>query len=206
MSDSDAQSSGATPDKRPTNHRQYFLIAAAVGAVVIIALLFTLGGQHTTTPPTPSLTSPALVAPPISESESPTTTAQPSDEPQQAASESASSEAAAVTSEPLVTDSTTPAVKPADATPVDHAIIPADHSGPPWALNLISLSTPEHTPELISQIKALGFNPEVVEVNIDGRHWFRVRIKGFATISAARQAGQTFANDKKYPAPWIGGY
>lgn len=204
MSDSDAQSSGVTPDKHPINHRQYFLVAAAVGAVVIIALLFTLRGQHTTTPPAPSLTSPALVEPPISESESAITTPAPSEQ-QPEASEAASSEPEAVTAE-LPTSDTAPTIKPADVTPVDHGIIPADHSGPPWALNLISLSTPEHIPELIRQIKALGFNPEMVEVIIDGRHWFRVRIEGFATISAARQAGQTFVNDKTYPAPWIGGY
>jgi len=205
MSDSDTQPSGVNPDKRPANHRQLFFVAAAVGAVVIIALLFTPGGQHTTTPPTPSPASPALVEPTTSASESPTTT-QPSDEPQPAANEPASSEPATVTTEPLVTGSAAAAVKPTNAQSVDHAIIPADHSGPPWALNLISLSTPEHVPQLIRQIKALGFNPEMVEVIIDGRHWYRVRIKGFATISAARQAGQTFVNDEKFSAPWIGGY
>lgn len=90
--------------------------------------------------------------------------------------------------------------------PTDHAIIPNDHSGPPWALNLMSLSKTDNMADAVRDISAMGFTPEVTGVLIDGRHWYRIRIKGFQTLTAARQAGQPFINNKEYHTLWIGGY
>ncbi|WP_240924002.1 SPOR domain-containing protein [Mariprofundus ferrooxydans] len=165
-----------------------YLLAALIGAVAIFALLLMFGS-----PDKPAAPKPADIL------QSPSAPAAVVTDPEPASKEPAP-----------VSGDTKPEAEPrpieTESQPVDHAIIPADHSGPPWALNLMSLSNLNDKPEHLDQITALGYTPEVIEVNIDGRHWLRLRIKGFATIAAARKAGEQFIDNKEYRTLWIGGY
>jgi len=186
MSDSDRSSSEAAP-ARSVSSTPLYLLAALIGAVAIFALLLMFGS-----PDKPTALKPADIF-------QPSAPAAVVAEPERASKKPAP-----------VSGVTKPEAEPrpieTKLQPVDNAIIPADHSGPPWTLNLMSLSNLNGKPEHLDEITALGYTPEVVEVNIDGRHWLRLRIKGFATIAAARKAGEQFIDNKEYRTLWVGGY
>lgn len=189
MSDSDHSSSEAAAPARSASSTPLYLLAALIGAVAIFALLLIFGS-----PDKPPALKPADIF------QSPSAPAAVVAEPEPAIKEPT----------PVMSEVTKPEPEPrpieTKSQPVDNAIIPADHSGPPWTLNLMSLSNLNNKPEHLDEITALGYTPEVVEVNIDGRHWLRLRIKGFATIAAARKAGEQFIDNKEYRTLWVGGY
>jgi len=193
MSDSDAP---APEQPESQNSVWLYLIAALVGTAAIIVLYFSFQGEQAVKPAamTPS--------PKVQHSNEP---ARPEMKAASLPTKEESSEPEHTASEPVIDESKS-AANVGSPEPVDNAIIPADHKGPPWALNLISLSTPDHAMEHLAEIEASGFKPEVVEVLIDGRHWFRVRIKGFATITAAKKMGEGFAGNREYRTLWVGGY
>jgi len=188
MSDSDHSSSGDAPAKSARSAPLY-LVAAIIGAVAIFVFFLIFGSQSK-----PAAVKPAAIVQPAAMPAAAVAEPEPVIE-----------EPAAI--EPEVAEPAGEAL-PIEAEPqsVDSAIIPADHSGPPWALNLMSLANPDGTSGYLDEIIALGYTPEAVEVNIDGQHWLRVRIKGFPTITAARKAGRHFLGNKDYRTLWIGGY
>lgn len=192
MSDSDSPSSGG-PGKAAAKHPGGSrLLVAGIGIAAAIALFVILSGQHSNKQ-TPVLINPQPVISQTSETvdDDAPTVVREKPQPIKLTAVAVAPEAESASPEPLT---------------VDHAIIPADHSGPPWALNLMSLSNLNGKPEHLDEITALGYTPEVIEVNIDGRHWLRLRIKGFATIAAARKAGEKFIDNKEYRTLWVGGY
>ena len=209
MFNSDHSSSGTAPEK-PASATPLYLLAVLIGAVAVFAFFLIFGSHSKKT----GLVKPAAIVQPAIAPAAVVAEPEPvSEEP--AAIEAEVEEPAPVEAEveepaPVEVEVTAPEDEPLpiepEPEPVDNAIIPADHNGPPWALNLMSLSDPDGSPEHVDQITALGYTPEVVEVNIDGQHWLRLRIKGFATITAARKAGQHFVANKDYRTLWIGGY
>jgi len=193
MSDSDTH----TPEQPASRSLIWrYLLAALVGTAAIIALYFFFRDEQTIKPvaitPPPKVQHSSELAKPVMK------TASLPIEPE-------ISEPVPAESEPVMVESK-PEVDTSPPEPVDHAIIPADHSGPPWALNLISLSTRDHAMKHLAELAASGVNPEMVEVLIDGRHWYRIRIKGFTTIAAAKKAGERFVGNKEYRTLWVGGY
>ncbi|MDX8405211.1 MAG: SPOR domain-containing protein [Mariprofundus sp.] len=212
MSDASNNQSHRESSEQDTARRAnlIYFITSGIGIVVLVALFFIFGTQDTRRQ-TPVVVKPQTVVSPVSkpvvlvpEPTAATKKAIPI-EPKIVVAEPADVEPEIATIEPeAVTDE--PATIKAQPQHVDTAIIPADHAGPPWALNLMSLSIPDNAPEPLGEIIALGYTPEVVEVIIDGRHWFRLRIKGFATISEARRVGQRFIGNPEYRTLWIGGY
>jgi len=186
-------SSESAPEKPVENSSGWlYLLAAAIGTVAIIALFF-ISGNHDVDKQQPLSIAHSPVAQQVNEPVAVVA------EPEVMASEPLLIEPEAAPAEAAL-------VEPETVRPAANHIIPADHSGPPWALNLQSFSNPDSAPEHLEDIIALGFTPEVAEVMIDGRHWSRVRIKGFATVPAARKAGRHFVGNKEYRTLWIGGY
>ncbi|TLS67003.1 SPOR domain-containing protein [Mariprofundus erugo] len=175
-----------------------YLLASAIALAAFIILFASLGGQHHSEK-APATKKAVSQLPPVT-----------AREPEAAAIAAPEPADSIRPAHETITEPSPPASEPvetaAEQSSTDHAIIPADHSGPPWALNLMSLSSTNNMADTIKEVTAMGFTPEVAEVLIDDRHWFRIRIKGFATIRAAREAGKKFIDNKEYRTLWIGGY
>jgi len=199
MSDSDYSPTEAAPIK-PSSSTPLYLLAALTVAAALLGLMLIYGSPDksvTVKQPAISVQQPAIAPAAVVA------------EPEPIIEEPLPVEHKVLETVPVVPEASEPEPLPIATRPlpvVDHAVIPADHTGPPWALNLMSLSNPNGNSEHLDGIIALGYTPEMIEVNLDGRHWLRVRIKGFSTIAEARKAGQQFIGNNEYRTLWIGGY
>jgi len=131
-------------------------------------------------------------------------------EPEDATTVPAAIEVAPLPSEPTPVSQADPAAESAPLTAMpdaaDLTTTFTNPSGPPWALNVMSLASKENAQAVVRTLTALGFTPLISEVMINGKHLYRVRIKGFATRDEATKAGQTIVARTQYETPWTSGY
>jgi len=92
--------------------------------------------------------------------------------------------------------------------PVSRKVVSPTHAqrGAGWAVNLVSLSSQSDAKAAMNQLKAKGFHPEVVTVEIGNHVFYRVRIPGFSSKKAANQAQALFKSDPEYADAWVNHY
>ncbi|GAV19343.1 sporulation related domain protein [Mariprofundus micogutta] len=81
-----------------------------------------------------------------------------------------------------------------------------DSHGPPWALNVVSLTNKQYADEHLSELNAAGFAAELIEITINGNTWYRIRIPGFASVRDANKTAAEIAQKTPYKDSWAGGY
>jgi len=59
-------------------------------------------------------------------------------------------------------------------------------SGGGWVVNITSVSDPQSASEEVARLRGMGINAESIRAVSNGRVWYRIRVPGFATDSAAR--------------------
>ena len=79
-----------------------------------------------------------------------------------------------------------------------------NHAG--WAVNLMSLSNEIDAKVAMNRLKAKGFHPEMVVIEIGNHVFYRVRIPNFSSKKAANQAQALFKSEPEYADAWVNHY
>jgi len=75
-----------------------------------------------------------------------------------------------------------------------------------WAVNLMSLSNQTDAKTAMNRLKAKGFHPEMVVIEIGNHVFYRVRISNFSNKKAAKQAQALFKSEPEYANAWVNHY
>jgi len=78
-------------------------------------------------------------------------------------------------------------------------------AGPPWALNLMSVTAKQYADRHLLKLKSAGYAVELLEVTIKGEDWYRIRIPGFASVREANLVAAEIAEKGVYLDSWVGG-
>jgi cell division septation protein DedD len=76
--------------------------------------------------------------------------------------------------------------------------------GKTWSVQISAAPTKNVADELVQQLKAKGYDGYVVEANVKGQTYYRVRVGHFASREAAEPGRQSFAR-QNYPDAYIAG-
>ncbi|MCG8324034.1 MAG: FecR domain-containing protein [Thiotrichales bacterium] len=73
-----------------------------------------------------------------------------------------------------------------------------------WVLNLASYHRIEIAEGMQATLIDRGFPAGIIQVNLDGRDWHRLVIRGFSTVSDGRTMGQQLSEQFGFTSPWVG--
>jgi hypothetical protein len=72
-----------------------------------------------------------------------------------------------------------------------------------WALNLGSYTDMEAARNAAHKLTAAGYAPVVIGVQVDGRPWYRVQLRGFSTAAEARAKAEDLSNNLGFKGAWL---
>jgi hypothetical protein len=72
-----------------------------------------------------------------------------------------------------------------------------------WTLNLGSYTDMEAARNAAHKLTAAGYAPVVIGVQVDGRPWYRVQLRGFSTAAEARAKAEDLSNSLGFKGAWL---
>ncbi len=79
----------------------------------------------------------------------------------------------------------------------------ADGAEPVWALNLGSYAEAEIARGEARKLSVAGYAPVVMGVQIDGRTWYRLQLRGFSTAAEARAKADSLRDTLGFKGAWL---
>jgi len=77
-------------------------------------------------------------------------------------------------------------------------------SGGGWVVNITSVSDPQSAAEEVARLRNMGINAESVRAVSKGRTWYRIRVPGFASDTAARAQRAALEAKLGIRDTWVG--
>src|SRR5258708_2710243 len=85
----------------------------------------------------------------------------------------------------------------ADSEPAPAPAVAAPSSGRPYNIQIEAVMDKSGADEMVSRLKALGYNAQELTTNLNGQTWYRVRVGPYASSAAASAAQQKLRQQYK---------
>jgi hypothetical protein len=96
-----------------------------------------------------------------------------------------------------------PTVAAGAVSPAPPPAVPASPGEAGWTVNVASYADNDAATRQLQQLRAAGYGASVQPVEIKGRTWYRVQLRGFATADAARAKAGELQTKLGYANLWV---